>query len=198
MINNIQLLFLFLIFNAVSYSQNILPSNTFIQACYNNTECYGISNSAQIFLNNNTGDFLIQMDFNGFRIGNDTLDDWLNDLSKSCFVFTGNIHAKELTGIINNNSQPVVVNGKIDFNGYSKPYNLEVVFFRQSREGTLISNSAQNPLDRIAISSMQIVFHAKDFHIGDRAHHFKKTIRITITRGYINEWTPEVNLLIKQ
>jgi hypothetical protein len=56
----------------------------------------------------------------------------------------------------------------------TKPYSLELNFYRNSREETLVSNNAQNYFDRVAISSMQFVFHAKDFHIGDRSHHYKR------------------------
>ena len=98
---------------------------------------------------------------------------------------------------VNINSKPCIVNGFINFNGITKPYDLEVNFIRKSQEGTLLGNNAQNHFDRVAISSMQIVFHAKDFHIGNRSHHFKKTIRIAIGKGYVNEWTPETDLLIK-
>lgn len=188
---------MFLILTKLGYSQTAITSNAFIEACYNKVECYGISNFALIFLNNNNGDFLLKIDFNNFRIGNDTLDDWLDDLSKSQFLFTGNLNSNELNGVINNNSKPSIINGKINFNEITKPYNLELRIFRNSKEGTLISNNAQNYFDRVAISSLQIIFHAKDFHIGNKNHHFKKTIRIAITRGYINEWSPEAESLIK-
>jgi len=189
-------LFIFLIITKIGYSQSVVTSNAFIEACYNKTECYGLSNSALIFLNNN-GEFTLQMDFNNFRIGNDTLDDWLNDLSKTCFLFKGTVNPSEFSGVVNNNSKPSIVNGYINFNGIIKPYNLEVNFLRNSQEGNLISNNAQNYFDRVAISSMQIVFHARDFHIGNRSHHYKKTIRIAIARGYINEGTSETDLFIK-
>ena len=50
-----------------------------------------ISNSGLIFLNGTTGEFLVQVDFNKFKIGNDTLDDWLNNLSKTYLIFKGQL-----------------------------------------------------------------------------------------------------------
>ena len=188
-------LFLFLLLTKLSYSQSVLTSNAFVEACYNKTECYGLSNSALIFLNN-SGEFVVQVDFNNFKLGNDTLDDWLNDLSKSSLLFKGILKPSEYTGMLNINSKPIIVNGSIKFNGVTKPYNLELHFFINSRERTLLNTAGLSSSDQIAISSIQIVFHAKDFNIGNRRHHFTKTIRVVIGKGYINEWTPETDLLI--
>lgn len=177
-------------------AQNIVPSNAFVETCYNNTDCYRISNSGFIFKNSISGEFLLQVDFSKFKIGNDTLDDWLNDLSKTYLLFHGQLSATDMANINNNSSRPCVVNGTIDFNGYTKPYRLELTFFRSSGTGTVISNTQPNYVDRPTVT-MQLAFHAKDFHLGNRNHHYKKTIRLAISRGYVNDWTPEVTAIIK-
>ncbi|MBK9402225.1 MAG: hypothetical protein IPN36_15720 [Bacteroidetes bacterium] len=187
---------LILSINHSAFAQNVVPSNAFVETCYNKVDCYRISNSAFIFKNNITGEFLLQVDFSKFKIGNDTLDDWLNDLSKTYFVFDGQLSPADIISINNNSSRPCVVNGTLHFNGYTKPYRLELNFFRSSGTGPIISNSTPNYVDRPTVS-MQIAFHAKDFHIGNRSHHYKKTIRLAISRGYVNDWSPEVNAIIK-
>lgn len=178
------------------HAQNVFPSNAFIETCYNKTDCYRIGNSSLIFLNNTTGDFLIQVDFNKFKIGNDTLDDWLNDLSKSHLTFKGRLNTKDLLDMNNYYVKNRFVNGSLSFNGISIPYKLELIFFRNGKEGSIESEPAQNYYNRIALGNLQIKFHAKDFKIGNREHHYKKTIRLYIDRGYINEWTSETNSFI--
>ncbi len=182
--------------STASFAQNVVPSNAFVETCYNKTDCYRISNSAFIFKNSISGEFLLQVDFSKFKIGNDTLDDWLNDLSKTYLLFHGQLSATDIININNNSSKPIVVNGILDFNGYTKPYRLELTFFRSSGTGTVISNTMANYVDRPTVT-MQLAFHAKDFHLGNRNHHYKKTIRLAISRGYVNDWTPEVNSIIK-
>lgn len=178
-------------------AQNIMPSNAFVETCYNKTDCYRISNSAFIFKNSISGEFLLQVDFSKFKVGNDTLDDWLFDLSKTYLLFHGQLSATDMANINNNSSKPCIVNGTIDFNGYTKPYRLELTFYRSMGTGTVISNTLPaNFVDRPTVT-LQLAFHAKDFHIGNRSHHYKKTIRLAISRGYVNEWTPEVNAMIK-
>ncbi len=188
--------FIILFSTHFSFSQNVVPSNAFVETCYNKEDCYRINNSAFIFKNNITGEFLLQVDFSKFKIGNDTLDDWLNDLSKTYFIFDGQLSPSDMININHNSSKPCVVNGTLHFNGYTKPYRLELSFFRIAGTGSVIGNTTPNYVERPTVS-MQIAFHAKDFHIGNRSHHYKKTIRLAISRGYVNDWSPEVNALIK-
>lgn len=187
---------LFITISHPGFSQNVVPSNAFVETCYNKVDCYGINNSAFIFKNNITGEFLLQVDFSKFKIGNDTLDDWLNDLSKTYFIFDGQLSPSDMININHNSSKPCVVNGTLHFNGYTKPYRLELSFFRIAGTGSVIGNTTPNYVERPTVS-MQIAFHAKDFHIGNRSHHYKKTIRLAVSRGYVNDWSPEVNALIK-
>ncbi len=157
-----------------------------------------ISNSGLIFLNGTTGEFLVQVDFNKFKIGNDTLDDWLNNLSKTYLIFKGQLDPVDLgimIGTNNQGSKPTVVNGTLSFNGISKPYKIEI-YYSGSYQETIV-NSEQHYRDRATIN-MQIAFHAKDFNIGDRKHHYTKTIHLAISRGFVNEWVPEIDFFIKK
>ncbi len=190
------LLSIFLLINK-SYSQNVMQSKTFVETCYNKTDCFMISNSGQLFVNSLTGEFIVQVDFNKFKIGNDTLDDWLNDLSKTYLIFKAQLSPVDvniMVGNTNQSSMPSIVPGTITFNGITKPYKLEIHYSGSYEER--IPNSELNYPARATIST-QIAFHAKDFNIGNRKHHYTKTIRKSIARGYVNEWIPEIDNFIK-
>ncbi len=187
---------LFFISPFIGLSQNVIASDAYIQSCYNRHECYSIGNSALIFLDQRTNEFIIQVDFNKFKIGNDTLDEWLVNLSESNLVFRGQLKPHNDLLLSIPVFKTISVKGTINFNGYDKPYNLDLIFLGNAREGLQMMSSPSNFTD-VTKASLQIAFNPKDFKIDSRNHHYKKTITISISRGYINNLTPETAPLLK-
>lgn len=195
-IKNTYLLFLLLSCSNISFSQTIIPSTTYARSCYNKHECYSISNSGLVFFNKENNELIVQIDFNKFKLGNDTLDEWLVDLSESNFLFKGNLNTNDLLELSHHNSKPINVNGMIKFNGISKPYSVELTIFEIPKDALLFKENSQDYFDRVN-ANLQLAFYPKDFNIDKKNHHYKKSITIAIYRGYINELKPGMETLIK-
>lgn len=192
-IKNTYWMFLIWFSISLSYSQNLIPSTTYLQLCYNKKACFSIANSSLIFFNNQNNELILQVDFDKFKTGNDTLDEWLNDLEHRHLVFKGHLNTNNLLLLSHHNSKPIMVNGIVTFNGISKPHTIELNIFEISNAGILFNNNSQDYFDRVNINT-QLAFFTKDFNINK---HYKKTITIALYRGYINELKPEMESLIK-
>ena len=179
------------------FSQVTLPSKAYMQTCYNKHDCYSISNSAYIFFNSNNNELSVIVDFNKFRLGNDTLDEWLKDLSGTQLVFKGQLCTNDLLLLSHHNSKPIIVNGQINFNGVSKSYSAEVNMFDISKEGLLFMSNGQDYFDRVNVN-MQLSFNPKDFIIDRKRHHYKKSVIIGVYRGCINEMKPDMEALLAE
>lgn len=190
---NVVLLFCYFFSN----SQNVIPSTAYIQSCYNNHICYSISNSAQVFFNTDNNEIILQLDFNKFKLGNDTLDEWLYDLSCSNLIFKGQLKTNNLLELSHHNSKSILINGKISFNGISKPYTIELNIFEIPKDAMLYKENSQDYFDRINLN-MQLAFSPKDFNIDKKNQHYKKTVAIAVSRGYINELKPGMEFLLKE
>jgi hypothetical protein len=77
------LLILFCVRNAVG--QSIQSSNTYIQTKYHHALHYSVNNSSYLYYDESKQSLYLKIDFSKFKTGNDSLDDWLNDLSGTFF-----------------------------------------------------------------------------------------------------------------
>ena len=197
MIKKLKYIFLqlFLVYS-IGYTQNIIPSTAYVQSCYNKHECYSISNSALVFFNKENNEFIVQIDFNKFKLGNDSLDEWLKDLSGTHLVFKGHLNSNNLLELSHHNSKPIIVNGLISFNGISKNYSLELTVFEIPKDALLYKENSQDYFDRVN-ANMQLAFYPKDFNIDKKHLHYKKTVTMVLYRSYINELKPGMEFLIK-
>jgi hypothetical protein len=190
------LLLLFSIFPIFSFAQNAVASYAYVQTCYNKHDCYSIGNSALIFIDQRNNELIIQVDFNKFKLGNDSLDEWLVNLSESNLIFRGQLKPPNELLLSMPLLKPITVKGTVSFNGHTKPYNLELILSTNTREGMQTVNNSNNFTD-ITNGSMQLSLSPKDFKIDSRLHHYKKSIIVAISRGHINNLTPELEPLIK-
>lgn len=191
------LVVLILIIGQFCNAQAPLPSATYIQSCFNKRECFSISNSGFIFFNQNNSELIVQIDFNKFKIGNDSLDEWLLDLAESHLIFKGHLNSNNLLALTHHISKPIIINGILNLNGVSKPYTIELNIFEISKDGFLFLNNSQDYFDRVNVN-FHLGFYPKEFNIHKKHHHYKKSISISIYRGYINELKPEYEFLIKE
>ncbi len=183
------LIFILLITNLFVKAQNIQSSKTYVNTCFNEQQCFSLNNSSFIFYNSANHEITLSIDFNKFKIGNDTLDEWLDDLDDTKLIFRGNINTDNLLSLTHHNSKPIIVNGLISFNGISHAHAIEMTLFEISKDGILFMNNQEDYFDRINVN-LQFGFSPKEFKINKKKHHLKKKITIAIYRGVINSFKP--------
>ena len=179
----------------LSFSQSLIPSNAYVQTCYNKLDCYSIGNSAFLYLNHGNNEFILQIDFSMFKLSNDTLDEWLENLTVSQLIFKGSLNTSNSAGLSHPVLKPISVNGFVTFNGITKPYRMELFVSGNSQSGLNQVGNPQNNYD-IVNASLQLLIHPKDFKVVSKSHHYKNKITIAISRGYLNELTPQLEHLI--
>jgi len=182
--------FLFLLFVNAStlFSQQVLSSKTYIQTSYNHQQNFSLNSSSYVFYNPDNHEFIIKVDFAKFRIGNDTLDEWLDDLDDSKLIFRGYLNTDNLLDLTHHNSKALLVNGIMSFNGISHSHTVELTLFEIPRESLLFIENQNNYFDRIN-ANLQFGFYPKEFKIDKKPHHLKKKITVAIYRGYVNPFT---------
>ena len=170
-------------------AQDVQPSKTYITTCYNGQQCFSLNNSSYIFYNAGDHELMISIDFAKFKSGNDTLDEWLDDLDDTKLVFKANLNTDNLLSLTHHNSKAIIVNGLMTFNGISHNHSMELTLFEISKEGLLYTNNQQNYFDRLN-ANLQFGFYPKEFKINKKPHHLKKKITIAIYRGSVNAFKP--------
>ena len=182
--------FLFLLFVNAStlFSQQVLSSKTYIQTSYNHQQNFSLNSSSYVFYNPDNHEFIIKVDFAKFRIGNDTLDEWLDDLDDSKLIFRGYLNTDNLLDLTHHNSKALLVNGIMSFNGISHSHTVELTLFEIPRESLLFIENQNNYFDRIN-ANLQFGFYPKEFKIDKKPHHLKKKITLASYRGYVNPFT---------
>lgn len=190
-------LLVLVLYTSSLFSQDVKPSKTYIQTCYQNQQCFSLNDNSFIFYNPSNHELTITTDMAKFKIGNDTLDEWLNDLDDTKLTFRGLLNTDNLLLLTHHNSKAILVNGQISFNGVIHAHTIEITLFEITREGMLYSDNKNDYFDRIN-ANLQFGFYPKEFKINKKAHHLKKKITLAIYKGYINPYKPEFeNTIIK-
>lgn len=184
-----KLFLLFLISSLNTFAQDVQSSKTYIQTCYHDQQCFSLNSSSYIFYNPENHELIIAIDFAKFKMGNDTLDEWLDDLDDTKLIFKGYLNTDNLLSLTHHNSKAIMVNGLISFNGISNAHSIELTLFEISKEGMLYNNNQQGYFDRVN-ANLQFGFYPKEFKIDKKKHHLKKKITVAIYRGYINQFKP--------
>jgi hypothetical protein len=174
-------------FSAVS--QNILPSNTFVQTNYHNHECFANEDASYIFYNEASHELNIIIDFAKCRVGHDTIDEWLDDIDDNKLYLKAKINSDRLLVLTNSNSKTIEVDAKIKLNNVIVNDNVDVTFFEISQNGMLYNNNGNDYYDRIR-ANIQVELSPKYFKLDKNKHKLKNTITISIGRGYINQFKP--------
>lgn len=170
-------------------AQDIHSSKTYIQTCYNDYQCFSLNNSSFMFYSPDNHELIIKVDFAKFRVGNDTLDQWLDDLDDTKLIFKGLLQTDNLLALSHHNSKAILVNGVMSFNGISHPHTIEFTLFDIAREGMLFKENQNDYFDRVN-ANVQFGFYPKEFKINKKQHHLKKKITLAIYRGYVNPFKP--------
>jgi hypothetical protein len=175
------------------FSQNINPSKAFVRTCFNNQQCFALNEAAFIYYNENNHELSIVLDFSKLKIGNDTLDEWLEDLDDTKLIFRGNLNTDNLLILTHHNSKAIIVNGIITFNNIAHAHSIELTMFEIKENSLLYNNNSQDYYDRLS-ANLQFAFSPKEFKVDKKEHRLKKTISIAIYRGLINKYKPELEL----
>lgn len=189
-------LFIIILISSLSiFGQDVKPSKTYIQTCYHDQQCFSLNNSSYVFYNPDNHELIISVDFSKFKIGNDTLDEWLNDLDDTKLVFKGQLNTDNLLTLTHHNSKAILVNGIISFNGISHSHTIELTLFEITQEAILFTDNKNNYFDRIN-ANLQFAFYPKEFKINKKPHHLKNKITLAIYRGYVNPFNQGMEHLI--
>jgi hypothetical protein len=184
-----KLLLILFISSLKTNAQNVQPSKTYIQTCYNDRQCFSLNSSSFVFYNPDNHELIINVDFAKFKIGNDSLDEWLDDLDGTKLIFRGQLNTDNLLNLTHHNSKAILVNGLMSFNGVSHAHTIELTLFEISKEGMLFVDNQNNYFDRIN-ANLQFGFYPKEFKINKKPHHLKKKITLAVYRGYVNPFKP--------
>ncbi len=182
----IKIIFLFFILSLLkAKAQGIISSNTFIQTCIHHSQCFSINNSSYLFYDESRNAFFLKVDFTKFKTGQDTLDDWLDDLASTYLYFKAPLD-KEIfmSGFANHHTKVLKLHGQAFINGIWHKQDVEVSLFT-SDNSVLNTNGNNLNYDSFKMNfSISIV--PKEYQIHKKPHHLKKTIFIGVTLGRIN------------
>jgi hypothetical protein len=181
-----------------AFSQSPRSSKAYVNTCFHKHQCFSVNETegCYLFYSAENHELKIVVDFSKFRIGNDSLDEWLDDLDDTYFIFNGFIKNQKLLELSPNNSVSLNLNGTILFNNVSSSHFAELSLFEVSNQGILYHDNGQDYLDRVQANVM-ITFYPREFKIDKKPHHLRKSISISIYRGYINQLKPENEFLFK-
>lgn len=187
------IILIFMIVNALMVNaQNVISSSAYIQTCIQKTNCFSVNNTSYLFYDEAKEELILKIDFKKFKTGQDTIDDWMDDLSGSNLYFIAHINRREFSNLSNNNSKVLnKVSGSIYFNDIWQNTVTEVTIFQTSENSMLSRSTNDNVYDTFKVN-FGFSFLPKDFKIHKRAHHLKKVITIGLAAGRINQLKPEM------
>lgn len=186
-----------ILFFQKTFAQGIISSSSFIQTCINKSQCFSINNSSVLFYDESKSAFYLKIDFLKFKTGQDTLDDWLDDLSSSNLYFTAPMD-KEIfqSGFSNHHIKVIKLQGQVFLNGVWHNQDVEMDLYSSENSVSEIKNN-QNIYDQIKVN-FSLTLSPKDFKIHKKAHHLKKTILIGVSLGRINLLLPSMIDILKE
>ncbi len=187
-------LFVIILVNKL-FGQNIHSSNTFIKTNYNHEGFFANKNSSKLFYNAGNSELYLIIDFANFKTGIDSLDEWLDDLSDTKFIYKTVVPTENLPPFSNNGYKSFKLNGTINFNNVAQPHSVEMILYQLLTEGEFHTNAGNLYSDNIRVI-LQLSFKPKEFKIDKKKHHLKKTIAINIDDGRFNLITPETEHFI--
>jgi hypothetical protein len=172
----------------------IISSNTYIRTCINKLECASISNSSLLFYDENKNSLYLKIDFNNFKTGQDSLDNWLDDLSETALYYKAPFPPENFLGLSNNQHKNFTLRGQTYMNGVWLDQTIELSLYSSENSITSASNIGNN-FDNYKVNfSLSVV--PKDFKLHKKPHHLTETIFIGIALGRINQLKPESRPLL--
>lgn len=175
-------------------AQDLISSNTMIQTCIKDMQCFSVSNSSYLFYDESKSSFYLKLDFKKFRVGQDSIDDWLNDLSDNYLYFKAPMDPGAFSNLANHNHKTIKLNGQVFLNGIWHNQTIDLSLF-MTENGMLNQNINNNSYDFYKVNfSLSIL--PKEFKVHKKPHHLRKTIFIGVSLGRINQLQPGMQSLL--
>jgi len=185
---NYSLTVFFIFFRVVTIAQDILSSNTSIEACLDQKNCATINRGSYLFYDETKNELSLKIDFSHFRSRGDTTDNWISDITDSLFYYKAMLNKEDFPVLSNQNVKTIKLNGKIFFNEIWKEQAIELTVY--PTENSLIQGSTTNyKYDNVKVN-FELPFVPKDFKAYNKPHYNNQTISIAITLGRINLLRP--------
>ena len=170
------------------HAQELISSNTAIQTCIKDVQCFSINNSSYLFYDESKSSFYLKVDFNKFKVGQDSIDDWLNDLTDNFLYFKAPMDPSNFSNLSNNKFKTLKLNGQVFLNGVWRSQTIDLSIY-MIENGFLNQSINKNNYDLYKVN-FSISLLPKDFNVHKKPHHLKKTIFIGVTLGRINQLQP--------
>lgn len=190
----LSLVFLFL--SVCIKSQLIISSSTFIQTCVQKTQCFSINNASFLFYDESKQALYLKLDFNKFKTGQDTIDDWLTDLTSTNLYFKAPLGAEQFTNLSNHNHKTLKLNGQVYLNGIWHSQTVELSLF--VTESNLLNNNNNESIYDVLKMNFSLSILPRDFKVHKKPHHLRKTIFIGISLGRVNQLRPGQEQLLEE
>ncbi|MFN6038389.1 MAG: YceI family protein [Bacteroidota bacterium] len=178
-------LLFFFYFLSFVHAQTLSSSRVYVQTNYHKEVCFSFSSDAVLAYNANSQELSFTIDFATFKVGVDSLDEWLMDLSDSKLKFVSHITEDQFPPATNNASRLFHLNGDLTMNGKSNKHKIDVVIFTVSDQNIQTKSSGNNIFDRMRVH-LSIAFLPKEFGVDKRPHHLSKSIIVKVADGFIN------------
>lgn len=191
------ILFLILCFQPGVKAQyeGLIPSNAYIQTCIDKSQCFAINSSAFLFYDETKEAFFLKLDLNKFKTGEDTLDDWLDDLGGDYLYLKAPLEkAAFIGGLANNNSKSFDINAQVLLNHVWDDESIELNL-SQAEPSSLNPNLGNSVYANKRVT-FALVLSPKDYKVHKGSHNVKKTIYIGIHSGQINLVKDNMYLLL--
>jgi hypothetical protein len=175
-------------------AQYIVQSNAYIQACIQKTQCFSSNGSAAIFFDDTKNYIYLKLDMNKFKIGIDSLDEWLNDMAESFLYVKAPASAEMLRSIAPSNYKNTNVNAQVYLNNSWHQVPIELTFVN-SRNASITQSTSGSTFENLRVN-MAISIAPREFKLHKKPHHLKKTIFIGVAMGTINPLLPEMEQIL--
>lgn len=190
-------LILFISLCSTLSSQRLMNSTVHLQTCYHNKECFSVAESGMIYYDETSHWLYLKLDFNKFKLGNDTLDEWLDDLDENFLYYKAQVAPEQFPSLSNHNSRQFKVNGFVKANGVMHERKGEMAVYEISEQSMLYVNNDNKYFDHLRIILALNVI-PKEHGIDKKKHHLKKTIYVQISQGYINLIKPGMESIVSE
>lgn len=191
------IIFLIVLLAAKLGAQNVMSSNTFIQTKYHHRPCFSVNNSSYLFYDESKQYIFLKIDFSKFKSGQDSLDEWLDDLSSTFFYFKAPLEIGIFqSGFANHRIKTIKLKGQAYLNQVWNNLELDVSLF--SIENSLFSATTGNNSYENIRANFSLAIMPKDFKVNKKPHHLKKVIHVGITLGRVNLLEPGMEKLLNE
>ena len=124
--------------------QSYSSSRVYVQTNYHKEVCFSFSSDAFLYYDANKQELSFSIDFSTFKVGIDSLDEWLDDLSDGKLKFVASLPEDQLPPISNHSSRLFHLGGDLTMNGKTNKHIVDAVIFSITDQNTQHKSSG-NP-----------------------------------------------------